>query len=108
MGCLAVFRGSSPAPLLKPSDARSRNTGAKRPGKDPGVLRRHRDVPSENPLRPVQSEGIPQRLSLRGAESGASFFGYFLVGTRKYLVARGRNPANTLSPAALASCLPPH
>ncbi len=43
-------------PLLKPSDARSRNMGAKRPGRDPGVLRRHRDVPLENPLRQAGSE----------------------------------------------------
>jgi hypothetical protein len=59
-------------PLLKPSGARRRNTGAKRPGTDPGVLRRHRDVPSENPLRQAGSEGTPQRCSLRGAELGGS------------------------------------
>jgi hypothetical protein len=86
----------SPTPLLKRSDARSRNTGAKRPGKDPGVLRRHRDVPSENPLRRAQSEGTPQRFSAAGRRVRGAFLCVLSCRDKKGRRPPGRDPAHII------------
>jgi hypothetical protein len=88
------------APLLKPSDTRSRKAGAKRPGKDPGVRRRHKEVPSENPLRQARREGTPQRCSLRGVESGGAFLCVLSCRDKKGRRPPGRDPAHITSPQA--------
>ncbi len=103
-GIRTLVHGRSTSPGVSCPFTQAECRAAPKRGREAAGQGPRRSTPAQGyavgePLEASAARGNPApALWVRGAESGASFFGYFLVDTRKYLVVRGRNPSSTLSP----------